>query len=580
MRSTLLIAAALAVAAAGCKPGKPAETTQERDGNVMTDEARQQETAAEDVETQFKAWDRVEKQLAKFSQVKLKWNASLLGDRDRQMLSKLIEAAGVMDDLFLKQVSIRNTQTLADLKASKDPKAGLMLHYFRINFGPYDRLDEKRPFINVPYRFAGATFYPMNMKKDEFTKWIEDHPKDKEVFQSNFTIIERTKDDGLKAVPYAEHYKDDLEKAAALLVEAAALSDNASLARFLKSRAKAFKSNDYYASDIDWMDVKDNLIDVTIGPYETYEDELFGFKAAFEAFICLKDPQASEALGKIKGYLPEMEAALPLDEPTAGKGPAKETPISVVDVIFTAGDAKAGIQSIAFNLPNDERVRTKKGSKKVMLRNLIKAKYEGILVPISGVVIHPDEKGQVDQDAFFNHVLLHEVSHGIGPGFITKGGQKTEVRVELKDLYATIEEAKADVLGMTGTVFLQKKGFYPEGTDRKMWVTFLASIFRTIRFGTDEAHAKGNVIILNYLLSKGGYVHDEATGTFRVDFDKVEAAAQDLARGLLAVEAKGDYEGARKLIDVYGSLTEKQKAVLAKLEGIPVDIEPVFDLNF
>ena len=577
MRHTLLIAAALAAAAAGCKPGRPAGTTQEGDETTMTDEAKQDTGPTQEVETQFKAWERVEKQLAKFSQVKLKWNASLLGDRDRQMLSKLIEAAGVMDDLFLKQVSIRNTQTLADLKVSKDPKADLILHYFMINAGPYDRLDEKRPFINVPYRFAGATFYPMNMKKDEFTAWIEKHPKDKEAFQSNFTLIERTKD-GLKAVPYAEHYKDDLEKAAALLVEAAALSDNASLARFLRSRAKAFLSNDYYASDIDWMDVKDNLLDVTIGPYETYEDELFGFKAAFEAFICLKDPQASEALGKIKGYLPEMEAALPLDEPTAGKGPAKETPISVVDVIFTAGDAKAGIQSIAFNLPNDERVRTRKGSKKVMLRNLIKAKYEGILVPISGVVIHPDEKGQVDEDAFFNHVLLHEASHGIGPGFIAKGGQKTEVRVELKDLYATIEEAKADVLGMTGIVFLQKKGFYQEGTDRKMWVTFLASIFRTIRFGTDEAHAKGNVIILNYLLSKGGYVHDEATMTFRVDFGKVEAAAQDLARELLAVEAKGDYEGAQKLIAGFGSLTEKEKAVLAKLEGIPVDIEPVFDL--
>ncbi len=579
----LTTAALMLLTGAGCKGEKHIVGTE---GTAMTDKDQPgagapEDVAVEEVQSQFKAWQRVEEQLAKLKQVKLKWNKALLDDTQKEMLRKLIEAAGVMDELFLRQVALRNTQISADLEASKDPKAEVIRHYFNINFGPYDRLEEMRPFINVPYRFPGATFYPMNMKKDEFTKWVEEHPKDKKAFESNFTIITRDAEGGgLKAVPYSEHYKEHLEKAAELLKAAASLSESKSLAKFLRSRAKAFLSNDYYASDLDWMDVKDNLLDVTIGPYETYEDALFGYKAAFEAFICLKDPEASEKLGTIKGYIPEMEAALPMDEEYKKAGAKKETPIVVVDVIYTAGDAKAGIQSIAFNLPNDERVRDKKGSKKVMLRNLINAKYEGILVPISKMVVHPEQQANIDEDEFFNHVLLHEISHGIGPGFITKEGQKTEVRLELKETYSTIEETKADVLGMTNSVFLQEKGFYPEGTDRRMWVTFLASVFRSIRFGIDEAHGKANVIILNYLLEKGGYEYDQGTGTFKVNFEKVGAAATDLARELLTIEAKGDYEGARNLIEKYGVLTDVQEGVIAKVEGIPVDIEPIFDLDF
>ncbi len=572
----MLVAGALA---GGCKSKKQQQQGEETQPMTDTKQPTTPDKVEEDVETQFKAWKRVEEQLAKLVRVKLAWDKTVLDDKRKQMLGKILEAARVMDDLFLKQVSIRNTQIRADLKTANDPKKDVIERFFNINFGPYNRFDEYRPFINVPYRPKGATFYPPNMKKEEFSAWIEKNPKQKEAFESNFTIIKRTKD-GLEAIPYNEFYRDDLEKAAGLLNEAAALSGNESLKKYLTSRAKAFLANDYYESDVDWMDLDGHLIDVTIGPYETYEDTLFGFKAAFEAFICLRDPKASEDLGKIKGYLHDMEAALPLDEKYKGTAKKKETPISVVDVIYTAGDARAGVQTIAFNLPNDERIRNEKGSKKVLLRNLINAKYDGILVPLSKVVLHADQREFVSRDEFFNHVLLHEISHGIGPGYIEKGGKETEVRVELKDLYSAIEEAKADVLGMTNTLFLIEKGFYGKDAEKRMWVTFLASIFRSVRFGVDEAHGKANAVILNYILEKGGYTYDAVGGTFKVDFDKIGQAATDLARELLTIEATGNYDGAKTLIDKYGELTPMQEEILAKLEKIPVDIEPVFDLDF
>jgi len=532
-----------------------------------------------EVVSQFAAWQRVEKQLSKLLPVKIEWNKEILNDGQKKMLRKLIEAAKVMDEIFLMQVSIRNVQIRSDLEISKDPKASLIKKYFDINFGPYDRFDKNHPFINVPLKPPGATFYPQNMTKDEFIAWLVAHPQSKKMFIDPFTIIVRTKE-GLEAIPYSQYYKEHLQKAADFLKEASLLCDNKSLRKYLDLRAKAFLTNDYYESDIAWLDVKDNLIDVTIGPYETYEDSLYGYKASFEAFICLRDPDATKQLEKIEEFIPEMEKSIPGNFETNKEEELKKNPIVVVDVIFTAGDAKAGVQTIAFNLPNDERVRAKKGSKKVLLRNFIKAKYDAILYPIAQGVISQDELSYVSSDEFFSHVLLHEISHGIGPGFITKGKKKTEVRVELKDLYSAIEEAKADVLGMWAFRFLQKKGVFPAGSERKMWVTFLASIFRSIRFGIDEAHGKADLLILNYLFEKGAYRFDEKSHTFSVDFNTIEKGVEDLSSHLIEVESKGDYEGARKLIEKYGVVSDSVREILNKLEGIYVDIIPEFDLDF
>jgi hypothetical protein len=499
------------------------------------------------------------------------------------MLRELIGAADMMDEIFLRQVSYRNVTIRQDLERTDDPGKDDIGHYFRIMYGPYDRLDKNRPFINVPRKLKGATYYPANMDRDEFEKWIDQHPEDKEAFLSPFTVLTRTKEKRLAAVPYSEHYRQWLEPAAEHLRKAAQHARNASLKKFLLSRAKAFGTNDYFQSDMDWVNVDDHLIDVTIGPYEVYEDELLGYKAAFEAYICIRDPEQSEQLEQIKQHLPEMETNLPIDEEHQNKKRGTKSPVAVVDLIYSAGDARAGVQTLAFNLPNDEKVREHKdgGAKKVILRNMMQGKYEAVMKRIAPVVTAEDQLDKVTFEQFFNHTLMHEISHSLGPGTIVKDGEKTEVNKELKELYPTIEEAKADTLGMYNSIFLIEKGFFPAEIRDNIWVTFMSGVFRSVRFGANEAHGKANVIIFNYLVEKGAYVKDEETGRFRVDLEKIEGGVRDLAHDLLMLEALGDYDGARAFIDMYGQMGSDMQALLDKVADahIPVDVEPVFDIG-
>ncbi len=322
--------------------------------------------------------------------------------------------------------------------------------------------------------------------------------------------------------------------------------------------------------------MKDHAIEVVIGPYEVYEDNLFGYKAAFEAFVTRVDPSESKRLAKVVKYLDDMEQHLPIADKYKGVGRSLKSPIIVAQEIYTAGDTRAGVQTLAFNLPNDERVRKKEGSKKVMLKNVQTAKFKKVLKPIAKKVLHPKDYADVDYEAFFAHTLLHEVSHGIGPGEIRKGGRKTTVNKELKDLYSVIEEAKADTLSAYNGVYLIKKGLYPKDFEKVMWPTYLAGMFRSVRFGTSAAHGGANAIQFSYLLEKGAIVYDEKTGLFQIDRDKINGAVKDLAYDLLMIEAKGDYNGAKKFVEKYRRLPESMKAGLAKLSNVPVDIKPQY----
>lgn len=515
--------------------------------------------------------------LDQFAITELKYDESLLDERRKMVVEKLYQAAKIMDEIFLDQVYSKNKEIQKELADKNDEYSRLVREYFKIMFGPFDRLDDDKPFYGQDQKPKGANFYPEDMTKEEFINWIKEHPEDEEAFMSEFTVIRRDSDK-LIAIPYTEYYAKPLEKAAKLLNEAAEYADNASLKRYLITRAEAFLSNDYYDSDMAWMDLKDHTIEIVIGPYEVYEDKLFNYKAAFECFLTIKDPEESKKLAIFADYLDDIERNLPNPEEDKNFDRGSESPIIVVQEVFSAGDTKAGVQTLAFNLPNDERVREAKGSKKVMIKNMHEAKFEKQLIPIAKIVLNESDFANVTFDAFFNHTLMHEISHGVGPGKIRVGGRETEVKKELKETYSKIEECKADVLGMYNNVFMIEQGVYPKEFEKTLWPTFLAGVFRSIRFGIGEAHGAGNAIIFNYLLENRAYNFDESTQKLSVNQDKIYSVVKDLANKLLIIEANGDYEGAKALIEKYAVESAPMKILVNKLNSIPVDIHPVFQI--
>ncbi len=533
--------------------------------------------------------EKLRQKISKFVPVEIQYDENLLSEREKVVLEKLYRASQLIDSLFLDQVYSKNKQIKSELLSKLSDKSivnnpeeklklELQLELFNIMFGPFDRLEDDEPFIGKEKKPLGANFYPEDMTKEEFENWIKQHPEDEKSFTSEFTVIRR-QNVKLIAIPYNEYYKETLEKISLLLKEAAEYADNPSLRKYLFSRAEAFLSNDYYQSDMDWMDLKDHNIEVVIGPYEVYEDGLFNYKASFESFVTIKDPVETKKLEIFAKYLNDIEKNLPLDNKHKNYQRGSESPIVVVNEVFTAGDTKAGVQTLAFNLPNDERVRKAKGSKKVMLKNVHEAKFEKLLKPIAEIVLEPGLMQYVTFDAFFNHTLMHEMSHGVGPGFITINGKQTEVKKELKETYSTIEECKADILGMYNNIFMIEKGVYPKEMEKQVWVTFLAGAFRSMRFGIGEAHGGGNAIIYNYLLEKGAYVYDDKTQKVKVDFKKIYPALKELCNLVLTIQAEGNYQAAKDLISKYAVKSKTIETLTKKLESLPVDIKPVFEIE-
>jgi hypothetical protein len=521
----------------------------------------------------FKIVPDIEKRVTQFAPVPLSADVSALTAEDRKVLDKLVEASRLMNEIFLRQAWTGNPALREELNGYKGEHAEAARQYFTLNFGPWDRLAERQPFIGDKPHPPGAGHYPEDMTKEDFEGWIARHPDQKDAFTSTFTEIRRGKDGGLVAVPYSREYAEWLKPAAKLLREAAALTSNASLKKFLNLRADAFESDDYYASDVAWMDL-DAPVEVTIGPYETYEDELFGYKAAFESFVTVNLPKESAALARYKERLPWLERNLPIPDEHKNLNRGTESPIRVVDTVYSSGETRAGVQTIAFNLPNDERVREAKGSKKVLLHNAIRAKYDRILVPIAERVLDPAQVKDVSFDAYFNEVLHHELSHGLGPGTITVNGRKTEVRLELKDLFSTLEEAKADVMGVYNILALTEQGEMPASLRKSLEPTYVAGLFRSARFGVDEAHGQGVVAQFNYLLEKGALRIEN--GRFRAVSEKFPAGIRDLLHDMLMLQATGDYEGTKRFLDKYGKATQPLRDAIGRLKDLPVDIRPVY----
>jgi hypothetical protein len=518
----------------------------------------------------------IEKRVAQFARTPIHADLSALSPSDRKVLDKLTAAAKLMNEIFLRQAWNGNPALRKEIAAGKGNASGTAeaaRQYFDIMFGPWDRLAERQPFIGDRPHPPGAGYYPEDITKEEFEAWLQKHPEDKDRFTSTVTVIRREKDK-LVAVPYSREYAEWLKPAAQLLQEAAQETRNPSLRKFLKLRADAFLNDDYYQSDFAWMDL-DAPVEVTIGPYETYEDELFGYKAAFEAFVTVNLPKESAALSLYKERLPWLERNLPIPDEVKNLTRGTESPIRVVDTYFSSGDTRAGVQTIAFNLPNDERVREAKGSKKVLLRNTMRAKYDQILIPIAKEVLAADQVGDVSFDAYFNEVLHHELSHGLGPGIITVDGRKTEVRLELKDQFSTLEEAKADVMGIYNILALIEKGDMPASLRKTLEPTYVAGLFRAARFGVDEAHGQGVVAQFNYLTEKGALQVDSSS-RFRAVSEKFPGAIRDLLHDMLMLQAAGDYAGTKAFLAKYGKASPQLREALGRLKAVPVDIRPLY----
>jgi peptidase M49-like protein len=520
------------------------------------------------------------RKIRRFAPTVLTDNTSRLSASDRKALAKIIEAAKLLDPLFLRQVWSGNDELYERLKADQTAVGKQRLHYFLINDGPWSRLDNNEPFIDgVPReKPPQANFYPDDITKDEFNSWLNGlSDPEKEKATGYFYTIRRAADGKLMTVPYSQEYREFLEPAATLLREAAALTTNRTLKDFLTKRADAFASNDYYASDVAWMDL-DAPIDVTIGPYETYEDELFGYKAAFEAYVTLWDAVESAKLQKFSQHLQELENNLPLEARYRNPKLGASSPMRVVNEVFTSGEGNNGVQTAAFNLPNDERVVKEKGSARIMLKNVQDAKFNKVLIPISRVVLSPAQQRAISFDAFFTHILMHELMHGLGPHNINVNGQDTTVRLQLKELYSSIEEAKADVTGLWALQYLIDKGVIDKQMQRTLYTTYLASMFRSVRFGLTESHARGVAMQFNYFTDEGAINFDERTGKFSVDGVKIKDAVRKLTRDLLTLEAEGSYDKAKAMLDKYSLIRPPMKGALDRLSEVPVDIEPIFPL--
>ncbi len=496
--------------------------------------------------------------------VKLTSDLSHLSENQKKMLGLLIDAAQIMDDLFWQQAYGDKSALLATIK---DPQAR---RFAEINYGPWDRLDGDKPFIDgTEKKPLGANFYPADMTKDELAQAKIDDEK------GLYSIIRRNEDGGLYVIPFHEAYQSELEKAASILREAAKLADDKEFANYLKMRADALVSDNYQPSDFAWMDMKNNPVDLVIGPIETYEDMLFGYRAAFESYVLIKDLAWSERLAKYTAFLPALQKDLPVEEKYKQEKPGTDSDLNAYDVIYYAGHSNAGSKTIAINLPNDEEVQLKKGTRRLQLKNAMKAKFDHILVPISEQLIAEDQRQFITFDAFFANTMFHEVAHGLGIKNTLTG--KGTVRNSLKEAASSLEEGKADILGLYMVSKLMASGDIKEGKLMDNYVTFLAGIFRSVRFGASSAHGRANMIRFNFFKEMGAFSRNEESGLYRVNFDEMTVAMNELSKLILTLQGNGDYEGAVRLLEEKGKISEQLAKDLARLENAQIPVDIIFE---
>ena len=515
----------------------------------------------------------IDRQYAKFAEVKMDVDTSFLSPSEKLVVNKLIEASGYLSEIFLRQRGANYPEMREEIKSKGTP---IQLKMFDLHAGPCDTLeDDNRLFYGDTPCPKGGGFYPADMSAQEFEDHIAANPADKEAFTSGYTVIRRDADGGLTSIPYRKVYAQWLLPAAKLMLEAAEISENESMKNFLTLRAKAFLTDDYFTSEMAWMDLDGN-IEVAIGPYEVYDDGLFGYKTAYESFVTIKNPDESAALAKYKDFLKDMEKNLPVDETYKNYKRGFESPIAATYQVHGGGDNENGVQTIAFNLPNDERVREAKGAKKVILNNVLGAKYDRILGPIGERVLVPEQAKLTTKKYMSNNTLFHELSHSLGPGTITVDGVQTTVNAQFKALASGIEEGKADVMGAYNILYMMERGELPAADKHAFLATYFSGKFRSMRFGTGAAHAKGAAYQYNYYREVGAVEWLPQQERFKIDFAKLEQAISDLTGKVVMLQGDGNYDAAKAFLDKYLPLDSEAETVLGNLDDIPYDIRPIY----
>lgn len=503
----------------------------------------------------------IDDRLAQYTPFELNADLSQLSDNQREMISLLIDAAEAMEEVFWMQAYGNRDQLMDSLESDEERR------FAEINYGPWDRLNGNEPFVDgFGPKPLGANFYPADMSKDEFEAW------DSATKDDLYTIVRRDDDGELITIPYHEAYSVQHRFAAEKLREAAELAEDPGLKNYLELRAEALLTDDYQESDMAWLDMKDNMIEVVIGPIETYEDRLYGYKAAHETFVLIKDMEWSERLSKYAAVLPELQRGLPVPDEYKTEEPGTDSDLNAYDAVYYAGDANAGSKTIAINLPNDEEVQLEKGTRRLQLKNSMQAKYDKILVEIADILILEEQRQHLTFDAFFSNTMFHEVAHGLGIKNTIDGNGT--VREALKEHASALEEGKADVLGLYMISELRKDGMVTEGQIEDNYTTFVASIFRSIRFGTSSAHGMANLIRFNYFVENGAIQYDEEEEAYRVDFDRIEEVTNQLSEQILTFQGDGDYDGVDAFVEQYGQVGSRLRSSLNRLSeaGIPTDI--------
>ncbi|MFC4255235.1 hypothetical protein GRI97_07355 [Altererythrobacter xixiisoli] len=565
----LLISSPIALALAGCAQTGTNFAATAANPPLAAPPAFDTPIAAEPAEYNVAA------QLAKMAEVPMAPDTSYLTAEERQVVNLLIKASDLMSKIYQHQRTPEYDTIRSAIERNRRADRDQLLQLFDRSFGPWDELEDHHPFWGTTPMPLGAGFYPADLTREEFDTYLAAHPDQKPALTSPYTVVKR---DGarLVTVPYSVEYRQWLEPAADLLRQASAITTNPSLKRFLALRADSFLSDDYFESELAWMDLSGTPIEVAIGPYEVYTDRLLGTKTAFESFVTLRDPQASAALDKYKSHLRAMEQNLPIPDEHKNFQRGFESPIAVADQVRGGGDNVPGVQTIAFNLPNDERVREAKGAKKVILANVLGAKYDRILQPIGALVLAPDQARLVVKKYMELETLFHELSHSLGPGSITVNGRQTTVGEELREEYSALEESKADIMGVWNILYMMEQGELPIAEKSQLWATYFAGIFRAMRFGTGEAHGKGAAAQYGWLKAHGAFAWNENLGRFVIDEAKMETALRDLLTEELMLQARGDYAGTQAFFARWAVLDEHAQAAIAAMDDIPVDIVPIY----
>ncbi len=546
MKYYLITIAFIATILLSCKNSK----------NNKTDNVITSDTIADNTEIQTK--------VNQYVKVNLTTDTSKLSESDKKIIPVLIKVAQIMDDIFWKDAFAEDKDIFLKKLNNKYER-----QYALINYGPWDRLDDNKPFIKgYGEKPKGANYYPVDMTEEEFNN-LKDTNK-----TSWYTLIRRDKDKKLKVVWYHQAYKEQIEKAAKLLQQAAELADDEGFKKYLNLRAEALLTDNYLKSDLAWMDMKTNTLDFVVGPIENYEDALYGYKAAHSAQILVKDKEWSKKLNKYASLLPEMQKMLPCDKKYKQEPANANADLNAYDVIYYAGDANAGSKNIAINLPNDPRVHAKKGSRKLQLKNVMKAKFDNMVVPISNILIDKNQRKNISFKAFFENTMFHEVAHGLGIKYVVGSNEKIKVRDALKENYSKLEEGKADILGLFLITKLHEQGEFSDEDLMDNYVTFMASIFRSIRFGAASSHGIANMIRFNFFLEKGAFTKNPETGTYKVNFERMKQASNELAGLILKIQGDGDYDAAKKLVEEKGNINNDLAKDLKRIEkaNIPVDI--------